>query len=117
MNKWGVVSDTIATLKAVNKAPDMLMQDGTTLIKPDVEPSGNGARIKWSHPPEEYDINYFMLLVAGDQAAYRTNAELAEAFSSTRHKYYTTYVLGDIVYPQELNGYCYKCTSAGENSN
>ena len=62
MNKWGVVSDTIARLKAINKAPDMLMQDGTTLIKPDVEPIGNGARIKWSHPPEEYDINYFMLL-------------------------------------------------------
>ena len=52
--------------------------------------------------------------MAGDQAAYRTNAELAEAFASTRHKYYTNYVLGDIVYPQELNGYCYKCTSAGK---
>ena len=116
INKWGVVSDIKARLKAINKAPDMLMQDGTTLIKPDVEPIGNGARIKWSHPPEEYDINYFMLLVAGDQAAYRTNAELAEAFVSTRHKYDTNYVLGDIVYPQELNGYCYKCTVAGRTA-
>ena len=116
LNGWSVLSSITVTKIVTNKAPDMLKRDGVTLIKPDVEIILNGAEIKFSHPPDEYDINYFMLLVAGDTTGGRSASQVAQAFGATRHKTETTYVAGangNVIYPPDLNGHCYKCTTAG----
>ena len=117
LNGWSVLSSITVSKIVTNKAPDMLKRDGVTLIKPDVETILNGAEIKFSHPPDEYDINYFMLLVAGDATSGgRSASDIAQAFGATRHKTGTTYVAGangNVIYPPDLNGHCYKCTTAG----
>lgn len=121
LSGWSVLSSITTTKIVTNKAPDMLKRNGVTLIKPDVEVILNGAEIKFSHPPDEYDINYFMLLVAGDATTGgRSASEIAQAFGATRHKTGTIYVAGangNVIYPPDLNGHCYKCTTAGISGN
>ena len=116
LNGWSVLSSITVGKIVTNKAPDMLKRDGVTLIKPNVEIILNGAEIKFSHPPDEYDINYFMLLVAGDTTGDRSASQIAQAFGATRHKTGTIYTAGangNVIYPPDLNGHCYKCTTAG----
>ena len=120
LNGWSVLSSITVAKIVTNKAPDMLKRDGVTLIKPDVETILNGAEVKFSHPPDEYDINYFMLLVAGDTTGGRSASQVARAFGATRHKTGTIYVAGangNVIYPPDLNGHCYKCTTAGTTGN
>lgn len=108
LNAYSQRSNFTAVLEVTNQPPDMLNSQGDAIV-PITLAIKNGVEVKFSHPYGEYDIDYFLCILA--QSA---NPESVNATKRVSNYYYTP---GMVIYPPNLNDFCYVCTQAGFSGN